>query len=110
MPASGFDGRGHSLARVIVTMLLSPSVLVQPTSGFVPFSDGGSPVESQEASVVVASRAAADEAEPALLQGIPPVDAWNTPHATSVRRLEAAILLVLSGYFTFGLGKLLGLV
>ena len=94
-------------------MLRSPSsLIVQPNSGFVPFSGGG-------------TIAGELDVEPSLREWMParpraaeaPANAavgmrrtvWAPSSAAQVRGVEALVLASVCAYFSFGLGKLLGL-
>jgi hypothetical protein len=86
-------------------MLRNPSLLVQPTSGFVPFSTGASiagdldQAPACRVDVLHPGRPSARIEQ--RLAG------WEPVTATTSRRVEAAVLAAICGYFTFGLGKLL---
>jgi hypothetical protein len=108
-------------------MLPNRSLLVPPTSGFVPFSGGGMPDEvlDHEPVTRVPRRRAPDVAEapprvPAVLPEALPAIArearagmrqvvWQPATTSVVRRVEMGVLAAVCGYFTFGLGKVLGL-
>lgn len=100
-------------------MFRNSSLLPQPASGFVPFSDGGAidaPIDDAAALVPAALRArlpvpAALEPTPAAADGLGfRRAAWQPASTVSVRFVEAAVLLAITGYFTFGLGRLAGLI
>jgi hypothetical protein len=110
-------------------MLPNRSLLVPPTSGFVPFSGGGLPDDLLEHEPVARAprRPAPDvaEARPSVLDRHPEAMseaaaplvarpgmrsvAWAPSTTLAVRRVEMGVLAAMCGYFTFGLGKLLGL-
>jgi hypothetical protein len=88
-------------------MLLSPSLLVQPTSGFVPFSEGGMPAGGFDpgppaaADALEASRAPSTGAANGMLQTV-----WMPRSSMYVRRVETLVLVAVCAYFAFGLGTL----
>jgi hypothetical protein len=91
-------------------MLRSPSsLIIQPNSGFVPFSGGGTvagdldvlPPASRHAP---APAHAADATPKAMRSAV-----WAPASTAHVRSVEMLVLASVCGYFTFGLGKLLGL-
>jgi hypothetical protein len=96
-------------------MLRKPSLIVQPTSGFVPFSGGGA-LDPSAPNLKRFTRAPIRALAPAAVrastvrndQGIGRA-VWEPGIASSVRGVEMAALAAICGYFAFGLGKLLGL-
>lgn len=96
-------------------MLRNPSLFVQPTSGFVPFSGGGTldpgapdlerfaraPVRARAPAALPASNVGDDQGMGRAV--------WGPARASSVRGVETAVLAAVCGYFAFGLGRLLGL-
>ena len=90
-------------------MLRSPALIVPSTSGFVPFSGGGTiagELDAEPRSGVLAPVASPWRVERET-GGRPAI--WEPGTSMSVRRVEMAVLTAVCGYFTFGLGKLLGL-
>ena len=92
-------------------MLRSPSsLIVQPTSGFVPFSGGGTiagelDVEPSLREWMPATpRAAEGPAATGMRRTV-----WTPSSTANVRGVEALVLASVCAYFSFGLGKLLGL-
>jgi len=109
-------------------MLPNRSLLVPPNSGFVPFSGGGLPDDLLEhepvaraprrpAPAVAEARPSAPdlrseslpEAAPLVVRPGTRSAPWTPSTTLAVRRVEMAVLAAMCGYFTFGLGKLLGL-
>jgi hypothetical protein len=97
-------------------MLPNRSLWVPPTSGFVPFS----PAANVDDDVLESPPAPVSARKPAVAHELaPPVApaerhamrsmAWQPSTTRAVRRVEAAVLAAVCGYFTLGLGKLLGL-
>jgi hypothetical protein len=89
-------------------MLRSRSLLVQPTSGFVPFAGGASADGLFDADARAATWAAPAPAATTPREGMRRA-LWAPGSSSHVRRVEAMVLASVCGYFTFGLGKLLGL-
>ena len=109
-------------------MLPNRSLLVPPTSGFVPFSGGGLPDDVLEHEPVARARrrpapdfaelrafvpdvlpeASVDPAPHEARAGMSQL-AWQPATTLAVRRVEMGVLAAVCGYFTFGLGKVLGL-
>lgn len=86
-------------------MVPNPSLLVRPHSGFVPFSSGGTPVGDLDEAVAPSANAVLP-VEPPPGIGFAPA-AWEPATSKAARRVEAAVLAAICGYFTFGLGRLL---
>jgi hypothetical protein len=92
-------------------MLRSPSsLIVQPTSGFVPFSGGGTVAGELDVEphlrewMPAAPRVAGAPAVSGMRRTV-----WAPGTAAQVRGVEALVLASVCAYFSFGLGKLLGL-
>jgi hypothetical protein len=83
--------------------MFGKSLFIQPTSAFVPFS-GGASGELELARVATQDQPATDWAAHAVRR-----TTWEAPAGPGVRRVEMVILASVCGYFTFGLGGLLGL-
>ena len=83
----------------------SSSFFVQPNSGFVPFSGGATPVGDLDVTPIVQGFMA--PAKQAVRSVVGP-SVWQPDTPSQVRRVETAVLAAICGYFTFGLGKLLG--
>ncbi len=100
-------------------MLRKSSLFVQPTSGFVPFSGGGtldSNLRGAEPMMraphtthdeVTSDAHAEVQVESSIGVWTPAV--WSPTAAARVRGAEMAVIAAICGYFTFGLGKVLGL-
>jgi hypothetical protein len=85
-------------------IMLNKSLLIQPNSGFVPFSAAGS------ADHPTAARLAPQlESVNHWAAHVQTASPWEAPGGVGVRRVEMVILASICGYFTFGLGGLLGL-
>ncbi len=82
-------------------MLRPPSLLGAQTSGFVPFSAGGS--VHGDLDEAVAAPALAETAAVAWRQRT-----WAPAASGRVRVVEAAVLAAIGGYFSLGLVKLAG--
>jgi hypothetical protein len=90
-------------------MLRKSSLLLQPNSGFVPFSGGGTVDEALLDAALARARAKAPtEVESTDLRGMRQM-VWMPGTAVRVRGVEMAVIAAICGYFTFGLGKVLGL-
>ena len=86
-------------------MLRNPSLLVQPTSGFVPFSTGATVAGDLDQAPARRVDVLHPGIAPARIERRQAV--WEPATAARSRRVEAAVLVAICGYFTFGLGKLL---
>jgi len=100
-------------------MFLKSSLSLPQTSGFVAFDGGGSceadvrHKTAQASAVVIAPRI-----EPELLRAAEPAvefantwhesTTWQPPTSRWVRRVEAALIVALSGYFVLGLVGIVG--
>ena len=95
-------------------MLRPPALLGKTTSGFVPFSAGGSAHgELDERVAPSALRIATPAADvvPAPVAAEPAAwrqATWAPPASGRVRFVEAAVLAAIGAYFSFGLVKLVG--
>jgi hypothetical protein len=104
-------------------MVPNRSLLVPPASGFVPFSGGAlsddvlehappahalrrRPPEVEDL-VEGAADALPEAVSHAARPGMRQVQ-WQPKTTVAVRRVEFGVLAAICGYFTFGLGKLLG--
>jgi hypothetical protein len=85
-------------------IMLNKSLFIQPNSGFVPFSGAGATDLETPARVASQPHSASDWAAHAQNRAT-----WEAPAGVGVRRVEMVILASICGYFTFGLGGLLGL-
>ena len=82
--------------------MFDKSLFIQPASGFVPFA-GAADVQSHDRSSAPLNSTADWAAHVQARTG------WEAPAGVGVRRVEMLILASVCGYFTFGLGGLLGL-
>jgi hypothetical protein len=83
--------------------MLNKSLFIQPNSGFVPFSGAGT------ADIDAPVRAVNLQSANDWSASVATRPSWEAPAGVGVRRVEMVILASICGYFTFGLGGLLGL-
>lgn len=100
-------------------MLRKSSLFVQPSSGFVPLSGGGTlDPNLRDAGPMMRARhdQTGEPTSESLVEGRvessigmwqPAV--WSPAAAARVRGAEMVVIAAICGYFTFGLGKVLGL-
>jgi hypothetical protein len=104
-------------------MFLKSSLSLPQTSGFVAFDSGGAceaEVRRKAANppAVVAAPQPEPEPEPELLRAAEPAleiaegwhesPTWEPPTSRWVRRVEAAVIVALGGYFVLGLAGIAG--
>jgi hypothetical protein len=95
-------------------MFLKSSLSLPQTSGFVAFDSGGTcEAEVRRKSVKSPAVVVAPQLEPELLRAAEPAveiahgwheaPTWHPPTSRWVRRIEAAVIVALAGYFMLGL-------
>jgi hypothetical protein len=106
-------------------MFTTSSLVLGPVSGFVAFDGGGAttpPAVSYPTLAKAPVVARARIAEPAVVREIAPAavveaapglrqsSTWQPASTLSIRRVEAAVILSICGYFAFGAARLFNLI
>lgn len=107
----GVDGRAAKPFEKKEPMFRTPSVFGPLSSGFVPFSSGGTLDTSAEAETakVIARVSAAPAAADLDTAEVAPRTAWAPASSARIRVVEALVVAAVCAYFAFGLlGTIVG--